>query len=394
MKKFPKLLAAIMVIALFVGICSTASFAAADMKEIRLTGEQLQVGHYSDASLTGGFVLNSANSDIAKETKNLVDNKSYPYFWSKPYEFNDLVAYGGNVVPAILIDVANGGEPATLSGFNMELREFLDCHPFSFEIQATTSADSTEYIKVFEDTDTASDWDGADYHCEFDEVTVYKVRILFYDIGEADTAADAGHYTTLTGTQTRFSLAEIDLLTKRETSTNATEAPTQAPTEEPTIPSLVIPTTAPTQAPTAAPTAAPTQAPTAAPTAAPTQAPTAAPTVAPTAAPTQAPTAAPTQAPTQEATDAPTTPTEPAETVPVTTTTPIEATEPTAAPTAAPTVPTDITTVPATGPATAPTTDSGAGEQPDYTWVVIAAIVVAAGIAGSCVFLIIKKKRG
>lgn len=395
MKKFPKLLIALLVVSLFVGICSGICFAASDLKEVRLTGAQLQVGHYTNTSLTGNIVLNSANPDIDKETKNLVNNSNKaPYFWSKAYNLNQLKAHGGSTVPVVLIDVANGGEGVAICGYEMYLREALDCAPLHFEFQVTTAADSDEWIKIFEDAEPS--WNGAEYHREFEEVTAYKVRILFYDIDLANTAFDDDHYENLTGEQTRFSLAEINLLAKRNTTITPTEAPTQAPTR----PSFVIPTAAPTEAPTQAPTAAPTQEPTAAPTAAPTETPTAA----PTAAPTETPTAAPTQAPTGDATT-PATQATAAPTEPVTQ----PATEPaTPAGTVAATQPSDpvvITTVPATGPATQPEvtepedTDSvsdigGADNPTDLTWVIVAAIVVAAAIAGVCVFFIIKKKRG
>jgi hypothetical protein len=393
MKRLPKILAALLVLTLFVGICATTSFAAADLKEVRLTVDQLKVGYYNNTNLTGDIILHCANSDITKETRNLVDDKSNPFYWSKPYAFDDLKAYGGSKVPAILIDVANGGEPVNICGFEMQLRAYLDCIPYWFEIQATTSANSDQWINVFEDDNTV--WDGAEYHCEFNEVTVYKVRILFYDIGDADIAKDTA-YGTLPSGSTRFSLSEINLLTKRNATTAPTEAPTQSPTAAPTQAPTAAPTQAPTAAPTQAPTVAPTQAPTAAPTQAPTAAPTQAPTAAPTAAPTQAPTAAPTTAPTQAPTQEVTTPaTEaPVETAPVETAPPVDTTEPTTAPTEE--IPTLITTVPATAPATAPDTNIGAGEKTDNTAtiIIIAGIVVAAGIAGGAVFFIIKKKRG
>ena len=393
MKKFPKTLVALMVLALFIGLFSSVSYAAADLKEVRLTVDQLKVGYYNNTDLTGNVIEHCANSNVTKETTNLVDNKTYPYYWSKPYAFDDLKAYGGSKVPAILIDVANGGEGVAICGFEMQLREYMDCIPYWFEIQATTSAGSDQWVKVFEDDNTS--WNGDEYHCEFDEVTVYKVRILFYDIGDADVALDDS-YGTLPAGSTRFSLSEINLLAKREAAVTPTEAPTQEPTSRP---SVVIPT----QAPTEVPTQAPTQAPTAAPTQAPTVAPTAAPTEAPTRAPTQAPTAAPTQvstqAPTQAATQAPTQ---------VTTQTPVETTptEPTEAPTQAPTsAPTEepsgvTTTEPSSTTATQPqetepTANQGGEAKPDNTvLILIIAIAAAAAIAGVCVFFIIKKKRG
>ena len=386
MKKTPKIFAALLMIALFVAMLSTVSFAA-QVQEVSLTGTQLKVGYYNN--LNGDIVIHCANSDVAKETKNLVDNKSNPFYWSKPYKFDDLKAYGGNIVPAILIDVANGGDPETICGYNMQLRDYGDCIPYSFEIQATTSANSNEWIKVFADDNTS--WDNNKYHCDFAAVTVYKVRILFYDIGEANISKDTA-YGTLPSDSTRFSLSEIDLLKQANVQT-PTEAPTEAPTSRPSFTMPVA--TQPTEAPTAAPTQAPTAAPTQAPTAAPTQAPTAAPTQAPTAAPTQAPTAAATQ------------PEDPIATAPATqapteiATEPIaDTTEPTVEPTEAPTEGGVITTVPATAPATqpqetAPTTDGGAQDQTDNTTTfMIIGIAAAAVVLGVVVFVIIKKKRG
>ncbi len=442
MKRFPKFFLALLVLTMFVSLFSTVSFAASDLKEVRLNGTQLQVGHYTDASLTGNFVLNSANNDIAKETKNLVNNSNKaPYFWSKAYNLNQLKDYGGSTVPAILIDVANGGEGVAICGYEMYLREALDCVPLHFEFQVTTAANSDAWVKVFEDAEPS--WNGAEYHREFDEVTAYKVRILFYDIDLADTAFDDGHYKNLTAEQTRFSLAEINLLEKINSGTNTpteaptkaptrpvfttpptqaptaapTEAPTAAPTEAPTAAPTEAPTAAPTEAPTAAPTEAPTVAPTEAPTVAPTEAPTVAPTEAPTVAPTEAPTVAPTEAPTVAPTEAPTeaptqiatTPvtepiviaTEPTqnETVPTEMVTEPEATEEV---TVAPTAPTEeMATEPATEPeATEPedtesTSNVGGADKPDNTAIIIivAAIVVVAALIGTLVFFIIKKKR-
>jgi len=426
MKRFPKILMALLVLALFVGMFSTVTFAN-QLKGVNLTVSQLQVGYYTN--LSGDLTLHCANSDIDKETKNLVDNKSKPFYWSKPYRFDDLKAYGGNIVPAILIDVANGGDGVAICGYSMQLREYLDCVPYSFEIQATLSAGSNDWTKIFADSDTSGKWAGDAYSCEFAEVTVYKVRILFYDIGDPDYAKDDA-YGTLPPDSTRFSLSEINLFADRDTATTPTEAPTEIPTEAPTRPAFtrpVTPTEEPTQAPTEAPTAAPTQAPTELPTAVPTEAPTAAPTEAPTAAPTEAATAAPTEAPTAAPTVMPTetptaAPTEAAPTEPV-----AQPTEPTAAATQAPTVGTTaetqpvqtapatepeaqtteptglITTVPATGPATVPedsesVSNVGGADAPDDAdnttlIIIIVAIVAFAALAGTLVFFVIKKKR-
>ena len=456
MKRFPKILMALLVLALFVGMFSTVTFAD-QLKEVNMTGSQLQVGYYTN--LSGDLTLHCANSDIPKETKNLVDNKSYPYYWSKPYKFNDLKAYGGSTVPAILIDVANGGDGVAICGYSMQLREYLDCVPYSFEIQATLTAGSNDWTKLFADSNTAAKWAGDMYSCTFAEVTVYKVRILFYDIGDADVSKDTA-YGTLSSDSTRFSLSEINLLANRNTTT-PTEAPTQAPTAAtrpmlpmtqpataeptqaptaapttmataaPTTKPTEAPTTKPTEAPTTAPTTKPTEAPTAAPTEAPTTKPTEAPATAPTVAPTtkqteaptvsatvkptQSPTTAPTQAPTQAATAAPTqvateVPTQAPTEATTVETTPV-ATEPealTTEPTAEPTTPSEdatepdglITTVPATGPATEPedgasVSDVGGADKPDNTPVVliVVAIVVFCALMGVLVFFIIKNIR-
>jgi len=357
MKRFPKILMALLVLALFVGMFSTVTFAN-QLKGVNLTVSQLQVGYYTN--LSGDLTLHCANSDIDKETKNLVDNKSKPFYWSKPYRFDELKEINGepnpnaSKVPAILIDVANGGDGVAICGYSMQLREYLDCVPYSFEIQATLTAGSNDWTKLFADSKTAEKWAGDMYSCTFAEVTVYKVRILFYEIGEANPAKDTA-YGTLDSYSTRFSLSEINLLANLNTTT-PTEAPTQAPTAatRPMLPMTQPATAEPTQVPTAAPTTMATAAPTTKPTEAPTTKPTEAPTTAPTTKPTEAPTAAPTEAPTTKPTEAPAT----APTVAPTT----KQTEaPTEAPTVAPTVkPTEAPTVSATvkptqSPTTAPT---------------------------------------
>jgi hypothetical protein len=394
MKRFPKILVALLMLALFISLFPSVTYAANDLKEVRLTVDQLDVGYYNITNLSGDIILHCANSDINKETKNLVDNKSNPFYWSKPYAFSELKEMNGQPnpnatkVPAILIDVANGGDGVTICGYEMQLRDYKDCIPYSYEIQATLSANSNDWVSIYKDGNTV--WNDADYHCEFAEATVYKVRILFYEIGDADVALDTA-YGTLPAGSTRFSLSEINLLTKRNATTTPTEAPTQAPTSRP---SVVIPTQAPTAAPTAAPTQAPTAAPTQAPTAAPTQAPTAAPTAAPTQAPTATPTAAPTAVPTQAATQAPTQP----ETQAPVETTPTEPTEaPTQAPTVAPTE--EPTTEPAattaTQPeATTPTEDNGGEEKFDNSWIIIAVVIAAVtASAGVATYFIIKNNR-
>ena len=434
MKKFPKILVALLVLSLFVGLFSTVTFAnASQFKEVNLNVSQLKVGFYNNTALTGDITLHCANSDITKETKNLVDNKSNPFYWSKPYKFNDLKDYGGNIVPAILIDVANGGDGVAICGYEMNLRDYGDCQIYHYELQATLTANSDEWVKICEDS--GIEWATDEYHTEFEEVTVYKVRILFYDIGDPDYAKDTA-YGTLPADSTRFSLSEINLLAKRNATTTPTEPATEAPTQAPTSirPSFTMPgslTQPATEAPTEAPTAAPTEAPTAAPTVAPTQAPTAAPTVAPTEVPTAAPTAAPTEAATAAPTVAPTTApteattpaTEPVITTPATEPVeqPTEATQTPVAPTEQATVQPstpaeEAPTVPATEPAvtepvatdpaatepettepenTESTTDVGGADKPNNTAVIIIiiAIVVAAGLAGTMVFFIIKKKR-
>jgi hypothetical protein len=449
MKRFPKLIVTLLVLAMAIGIFAAIPVSAAnDYEALRLKSAHITVGHYTTLDMNGEIVKHSANKDYNHEIGCLVDNDNNGGYWSKPYKFSDLresdgkTNANGKITPVILIDVEayNSGSPRAVAAFDLRLRSSMDCRPLHVVLQATTAANSNSWTTVADKKFTYADWDASPkQRIEFSEVTVYKFRMLVYEIGEADIAADEyKDYDRLKGDETRFTLSEIDLLAIKEGgsgSTGGTTNPTTGGnTQTPTRPNISVPTrpgttTAPTQPATQAPTQPATKAPTQPATKAPTQpatqaatkAPTQPATQAPTQAATQAATKAPnqpaTQAPTQAATQAPTTTTEPTGTVaptePTATVDPSATTEPTGtvdpsapteeptvAPTEAPTVapteePTVAPTVEATEPeATTPNTDTtGNEEKPNNSWIIIVAIVAVAAIGGGAVFFIIKKKK-
>ncbi len=422
MKRFPKLIVTLLLLAMVIGIFAAMPVAAAsDYQVYRIKSAQITVGYYPDLSMTGEPVKNSANPIYTKEVACLIDNDNNSAFWSTPFKFKDFKDQGGTKVPVVLIDVANGGEGVAISAYDMRLRSYFDCMPLHFELQATTSAGSDNWTTLVKKSGLT--WDSISQRFEFPETTVYKVRILFYDIGDANISDDSGMYETLLGDETRFSLAEIDLLQKKEGdstgNTGTTPKPTTPGGQGTTRPGILFPTKpvggqTTTQPATKAPTQPATKAPTQPATQAPTKAPGTQTTTPATKAPTQPATQAPTKAPgtqtttpvaTQPGTVAPTEPTgtvDPsAPTEPTGTVDPSAPTEPTgtvdpSAPTDEPTEePTVAPTVEATEPeATTPATDNGTEEQPDNTWIIIVAIVAAAAIAGGAIFFIIKKKKG
>ncbi|MBQ9930110.1 MAG: hypothetical protein IJO72_04960 [Oscillospiraceae bacterium] len=415
MKRFPKLIVTLLLLAMVIGIFSAIPVSAAsDYEALRLKRAMLEVGHYTSKSCDGAIEKHSANKNYEEEVGCLVDNDNNGGYWSKPYKFSALVDNGGSTVPVILIDLSsfNEGAGVAVSAFDLRLRSSFDCRPLHVVLQATLSANSNEWTTVADKKFTIADWDiNPRQRIEFNEVTAFKFRILAYDIAEANPAEDEyNDYIVCKGDETRFTLSEIDLLTAKEgdsstgnggtsggntTPTTATRPPLNRPTNP--IGGQTT-TTAPTKAPTQPATKAPTQPATSGQTA----------TKAPTQPATsgQTTTVAPTQPATQTGTVAPTDPTgtvdvtEPTGTVdPSAPTDPTETVDP-SAPTDEPTqAPTDeatqAPTAEATQPeATDPTTDTDADQTPDNTWIIIVAIVAAAAIAGGAIFFIIKKKRG
>ena len=406
MKRFPKLLATLLLVALIAGILAAIPVSAAEYQAYPLKSSMMKVGHYTNTALTGDLVEHCAAPVYSEEAKCLVDNDNGSAYWSKPYKFSALKDNGGSLVPAVIFDL--GADGVKIAGLDLMLRTAFDCQPLHFELQATTAAGSDNWTTLLDKKLTVDSWDNRKLRFEFSEQTVYKVRLLMYDIAEPDVAKDSyKEYTVCLGDETRFTLAEIDLL-QVKSSSGSTSGTTQKPTSSggqtaTSRPIITMPpiggqttTTAPTKAPTQPATKAPTTVATQPATKAPTTVATQPGTVAPTTAPTQPASQTGTVAPTEAETVAPSTPvdvTEPEATVEATEPeATVEATEPEA--TVEATEP-EATTGATEPEATTGTTDNGTTEEPkDATVIIIIAIVVALAIAGGAVFFIIKKKRG
>ena len=404
MKRFPKLLVTLILLAMVIGIFAAVPVAAADYTAVRLRPTQLTIGYYSNTACTGEIIKNAGPDNYIHEVGCIIDNDNNSAFWSKPYKFKDFKDEGGSKVPVVLIDVANGGDPVKIAGYDMRLRSHYDCMPYHFELQVTTSATSDNWTTVIEKKDLQ--WDTINLRFEFPEVTVYKVRILFYDIGEADVAND-DMYGGLKGDETRFTLAEIDLLQKAEGGSEggsngggSTTKPTQGSTRptgginlggfggatQPATPAPTDPTQGATQKPTTQATTQPATGNTGA-TQPATQAPTTnVTTTEPTGVAPTEPTVDP-SAPTETVDpSAPTDATEPEATV--------DATEPEATTGATEPEATTAATEPETDADTdTSTTDNGGEEGDSITTYIIIAIAAAAVIAGAAIFFIIKKKK-
>ena len=414
MKRFPKLLATLLLLAMVIGIFAAMPVAAADYQAMKLTTSMLEIGHYTTLAMNGEIVHYTPATDYEHEIGCIIDNSNKGGYWSSGYKYSSLKDNGGTTVPVIMIDLSLDGEPDTIHGYAMRLRDYFDCEPLHFEVQAIVEKDSKNWVSVIDRKVSVDEW-SASPTLQFifpSAVTAYKVRILIYDIGEPNIARDNGYdkYPNLLGDETRFTLAEIDLLQEKSGSgssgSGSTTKPTTGGSQVTTRPNVQVPTRPGTQTTTQAPTQPATKAPSQTTTVAPTQPATKAPsqttTVAPTTAPGQTATVAPTQPATQDGTVAPTE----------------DATIDPSAPIVDPSAPTDVTepeaTVEATEPeattgatepeattgatepeATTGSTDNGTTEEPkDFTAVIIIAIVAALAVAGGAVFFIIKKKRG
>jgi len=417
MKRFPKLIVTMLLLAMVAGIFTAMPVSAADYDALRLRPTHLTVGHYTTLAMDGEIVQHSANKNYMEEIGCMIDNDNSGAYWSKPYKFNDLKANGGSIVPVVLIDVAafNNGSPVAVAGFDLRLRSAFDCRPLHVVLQATTEDGSNNWITLADKKFTDADWDASPkQRIEFPETTVYKFRLLAYDIGDCNPAKDEyKDYTPCKGDETRLALSEIDLLKVKEGSAagNGGGSSTQKPTggsQGATRPGIIIPgpgaPTQPTQAPTQKPATQPaTQKPTTqAPTQPATQGATQGTTVNPTA-PSVNPTApsvdpsAPTVDPSAPTVD-PSAPT-------------VDPSAPTvdpSAPTVDPSAPTETTPVdptegepvvdPTDAEATTPAADNAEddaidGEGPDLTTIIIIVIAGVAVLAGALVFFIIKKKK-
>ena len=407
MKRFPKLIVTLVVLAMAIGIFAAMPVAAADYTAVRLKPTIMTVGHYTSLDMKGEIIKHSANSNYNHEVGCMIDNKNDGGYWSKPYKFKDFKDEGGSIVPVILIDLAsdNKGEGVKIAGYDMRLRHYYDCMPIHFELQATLSPDSNTWTSIIEKDNLA--WETINLRFEFPEVTVYKVRILFYNIDQADVARDTDYcgevnYKQLLGDETRFTLAEIDLLQLAEggseggSNGGSTTKPTQGSTRptgginlggfggatQPATPAPTDPTQGATQKPTTQATTQPATGNTGA-TQPATQAPTTnVTTTEPTGVAPTEPTVDP-SAPTETVDpSAPTDVTEPDGTV--------DATEPEA--TTGATEP-EATTGATEPEATTPTTDNEGGEEEKSNLGLIIGIAAAVVVAGVVVFFIIKKKR-
>ncbi len=422
MRKTTKLLCMVLALACvlaFFAVCApTAQAADSDYEAIRLkSANMLYPSHYyENAECTGVPVQHTFIKVPSGYPSFACDNNNNSGLTSKPIKFNDLLDNGGSYVPTCVIDLALGGEAVKIAGFGLTLRSHFDCEPLHIKIQVSTDAAGTQWNTVFEKKNIQ--WDSITSRWYFDETDAYMVRLLVLDLDEVDLAAEGDYYDKIEGDQTRFAYSEVDVYVKTGeggnggSSSGNTPKPT-TPTQTTTRPGgIQLPgqnTTKPVTTQPAATQPAATQPSTKAPT-----------TPAATQPSTKAPT---TPAATQPSTKAPTTPvaTQPGTQAPTTATTvvteptgtvdPSAPTEPTgtvdpSAPTVDPSAPTDeptvaptdeptvAPTVEATEPeATTPTTDTGAEETSDNSWIIIVAIVAAAVIAGGAIYFIIKKKK-
>ena len=244
MKKVAKLTTVLLCLALAISLLASVSVAAsAKPTKIPLSSSQLEVGKYTNTDLTGEIVNISANPNYEVERGCLIDKGLNGGYWSKALKFNELKDNGGSTVPVIMFNLEKDGKPTDVGMVELSIRNYFDCMPLHFEVQVLTEANGTTWTSVFEQDDI--EWMSQTKKFEFPagNVAAYKLRVLFYDIGEPNIEEDTGTYETLAGDETRFSLAEIALYTLPEGSTPSTQ-PTTKPTEatnKPTEPKATEP---------------------------------------------------------------------------------------------------------------------------------------------------------
>ena len=244
MKKVAKLTSILICLAMAISLLASVTTAApAKYTKLRISSSQVEVGMYTNTDLTGEIVNISANPNYEQEKTCLVDKGLKGGYWSKALKFNELKDNGGSTVPVIMFNLEKDGKPTDVGMVELSIRNYFDCMPLHFEVQVLTEANGTTWTSVFEQDDI--EWMSQTKKFEFPagNVAAYKLRVLFYDIGEPNIEEDTGTYETLAGDETRFSLAEIALYTLPEGSTPSTQ-PTTKPTEatnKPTEPKATEP---------------------------------------------------------------------------------------------------------------------------------------------------------
>jgi hypothetical protein len=84
MKRFPKLIVTLLLLAMVVGIFAAIPVAAATEYEefIKIKARNVEAGHYTNTACTGELVQHSANTNYREEVGCMVDNDNKGGYWN------------------------------------------------------------------------------------------------------------------------------------------------------------------------------------------------------------------------------------------------------------------------------------------------------------------------
>ncbi len=195
-------------------------------ESVSLSGANPILGYYEDVNNMDGLPIHAQREDVAtpgEEANCIIDKKANSHGWSKLFNYGDLVAHGGKVVPAFYLEL---GAPTNMNTLDIVMDKDIWGSPRDYEVQVN---DGTKWITVAEATDVV--WNAQNYsiHAEFEDVAATAVRVLAYDLYTVEGTYPAEIETNPSIYTTRLIFNEVNpqLMTKipYEVEVN-TDAPT------------------------------------------------------------------------------------------------------------------------------------------------------------------------
>ena len=147
--------------------------------KVALTGDDvLGFGYYS------GFDLENLVDYAGSSPTFAIDGNYGTRAETKGQQFQWLQDNNGGNAPALLLNLAKDGKPATINGIEVAVREDGCCAPYHFVLQVTTSADSDEWVTLVEHNEY--DWSKKNVVMfRFNTVEAYKMRLVCFDLTPA-----------------------------------------------------------------------------------------------------------------------------------------------------------------------------------------------------------------
>ena len=176
-------------------------------ESVSLSGANPVLGYYEDVDNMDGEPIHAQREDVAtpgEEANCIIDKKANSHGWSKLFNYGDLVAHGGKVVPAFYVTL---GAATNINTLDIVMDKDIWGAPRDYEVQVN---DGEKWITVAEETDVV--WSAQNYsiHAEFEDVAVTAIRVLAYDLYMVDGTYPDAIETDPSLYTTRFILNELN----------------------------------------------------------------------------------------------------------------------------------------------------------------------------------------